>query len=129
MTRSRLHIVLMIYQSMKCDTAVYKHNTNITVGVPNFPYRLVTCGNRECNADDFGAIYNNVEFYRIMCGKLFSYTVVRGRDSSARISMGARFFAPVQTDPGAQAACCTMGTVSLPGVEISWSVTLTPHPF
>ena len=35
-----------------------------------------------------------------------------------RIPMGARFFAPVQTDPGAHPASYTMGYwVSFPGVE------------
>ena len=41
---------------------------------------------------------------------------------------GARFSAPVQTDPGAHPASCTMGTWSFPGVKSSWDVTLTPHP-
>jgi len=30
---------------------------------------------------------------------------------------GARFFAPVQTSPGAHPASCIMGTGSLPGVK------------
>jgi hypothetical protein len=41
---------------------------------------------------------------------------------------GARFSAPVQTDPGAHPASCTMGTGSLTGVESGRGVTLTPHP-
>ena len=41
--------------------------------------------------------------------------------------MGARFFAPVQTGPGAHSSYCTMGTGSFPGVKIGRSVTLTPH--
>ena len=53
-----------------------------------------------------------------------------GRDSSVRIAtcygldgpgdripVGARFSAPVQTDPGAHPASCTMGTGSFPGVK------------
>jgi hypothetical protein len=33
--------------------------------------------------------------------------------SDTRIPMGARFSSPVQTDPGAHSASCTMGTGSL----------------
>ena len=42
--------------------------------------------------------------------------------------MGARFSAPVQTDPGAHPASCTMGSGSFPGVKSGRGVTLTPHP-
>jgi len=45
-----------------------------------------------------------------------------------RIPVGARFSAPVQTDPGAHPATCTMGTGSFPGVKSGRVVTLTPHP-
>jgi len=41
---------------------------------------------------------------------------------------GARFFAPVQTGPGAHPATCTMGTGSFPGIKSGRGVTLTPHP-
>jgi hypothetical protein len=34
-----------------------------------------------------------------------------------KIPEGARFFAHVQTGPGAQPASCTMGTGSFPGVK------------
>jgi len=40
---------------------------------------------------------------------------------------GARFYAPVQTGPGAHPASCTMGTVSFPGVKGGRGVTLTSH--
>jgi hypothetical protein len=40
----------------------------------------------------------------------------------------AKFYAPVQTGPGAHLASFTMGTGSFPGVESGRSVTLTPHP-
>ena len=40
---------------------------------------------------------------------------------------GARFSAPVQTDPGTHQASCTMGTGCFPGVKSGQSVTLTPH--
>jgi len=45
-----------------------------------------------------------------------------------RIPMGARFSAPVQTDPEAHPASCKMGTVSFPGVSCGRRVTLTPSP-
>jgi hypothetical protein len=48
--------------------------------------------------------------------------------SGDRIPVGMRFTAPVQTGPGAHPASCTMGTVSFPGVESGWGVTLSPHP-
>jgi len=41
---------------------------------------------------------------------------------------GARFSAPVQTNPGAHPASCTMGTGSFPGVKSGRGVTLTLHP-
>jgi hypothetical protein len=44
-----------------------------------------------------------------------------------KIPVGARFFAPVQTGPGAHPASCTRGTRSFPGVESGRGVTLTPH--
>ena len=40
---------------------------------------------------------------------------------------GARFFAPVQTGPGAQPPSCAMGTGSFPGVNSGRGMTLTPH--
>jgi hypothetical protein len=49
--------------------------------------------------------------------------------SGDRISVGARFSAPVQNGPGAHPASCTIGTGSCPGVESGRGVTLTPHPF
>jgi len=42
--------------------------------------------------------------------------------------VGARFYAHVQTGPGAHPAPFTMGTESFPGVNSSRGVTLTPHP-
>ena len=43
--------------------------------------------------------------------------------------MGARFSAPVQTDPGTYPAFSTMGTGSFPRVKSGRGVTLSPHPF
>jgi hypothetical protein len=45
-----------------------------------------------------------------------------------KIPAGARFFAPVQTGPGAHPVSCTIGTGSFPGVESGRGLTLTPHP-
>jgi hypothetical protein len=45
------------------------------------------------------------------------YTTLRAGRSVDRIPVGARFSAPVQTDPGAYPASCTMGTGSFPGVK------------
>jgi hypothetical protein len=42
--------------------------------------------------------------------------------------VGARFYAPVQTGPGAHPASCTMATGAFPGVESGRGVTLTPLP-
>jgi len=38
------------------------------------------------------------------------------------------FYAPVQTDPGAHPASCTIGTGAFPGGKSGRGVTLTPHP-
>jgi hypothetical protein len=73
-------------------------------------------------------------FYNLYCilmrtGKLSRYSDwLRDGQSGDRILMWARFFAPVQTGPGAHLASCTMGDRSLPGVESGRGVTLTPHP-
>jgi len=45
-----------------------------------------------------------------------------------KIPVRARFYAPVQTGPGAHPASCTVGTRSFPGVKSGRGVTLTPHP-
>jgi len=45
-----------------------------------------------------------------------------------RIPVGAKFFAPVLTGPGAHPASCTMGTGSFPGVKSGRGVTLTTYP-
>ena len=44
-------------------------------------------------------------------------------------SRWGRDFPPVQTDPGAYPASCTMGTGSFPGVKCGRGVLLTTHPF
>jgi hypothetical protein len=52
---------------------------------------------------------------------------LRAGRSGDRIPVGARFSAPIQTDPGTHPASCTMGTGSFPGVKSGRGVTLTPH--
>jgi hypothetical protein len=44
-------------------------------------------------------------------------TELRAGRSGDRIPVGAIFFAPVQTGPGAHPASCTMGTGSFPGLK------------
>jgi len=53
---------------------------------------------------------------------------LRAGRSGDRISVGARFSAPVQTGHGAYPASCTMGTGFFPGVKSGRGVTLTPQP-
>jgi len=74
-----------------------------------------------------------------VCVYVYIYMGV-DRDSSVGIATGygldgpgietrwPRFSAPVQTDPGAHPASCTMGTGSFPEVKSGRGVTLTPHP-
>jgi len=54
---------------------------------------------------------------------------LRAGVSGDRISVGARFPAPVQTGPEAHPASCTMSTGSFPGVKSGRGVMLNPHPF
>jgi hypothetical protein len=53
---------------------------------------------------------------------------IRTNEAKKKIPVGTRFYAAVQTGPGAHPAPCTMGTGSFPGVESGRGVTLTPHP-
>jgi hypothetical protein len=52
---------------------------------------------------------------------------VRWERSKDQIPVEARFFAPVQTGPGAHIASCKMGIGFYPGVKSGRGVTLTPH--
>jgi hypothetical protein len=56
-------------------------------------------------------------------------TELQAERSGDRIPVGASFFAPVQTGPGAHRGSCTLGTGYIPGVKNGRGVTLTPHPF
>jgi hypothetical protein len=53
---------------------------------------------------------------------------LRAWRSGDRIPVGARFSAPVQTDPESHTASCKMGNGSFPGASCGRDVTLTPHP-
>jgi hypothetical protein len=55
-------------------------------------------------------------------------TEPRAGRSGDRIPLGARFSAPVQSEPEAQPASCTMVKGYFPGLENGQGVTLTPHP-
>jgi hypothetical protein len=70
----------------------------------------------------------HVNKYGLHINAKYSDWLLAGR-SGDRIPVGARFSAPVQTDPGAHPASCTMGTGSFPGVKNGRGVTLTVHPF
>jgi hypothetical protein len=52
---------------------------------------------------------------------------LRAERSGHRIPVGVRFFAPVQTGPGAHPASYTMGTWSFP--ELKWPALGVDHPF
>ena len=83
-------------------------------------------------------------FTEIFRGFIYTFQarswIVRGPRSSVGIAtdygldgQGIEFrwgrnFPPVQTDPGAHPASCTMGTASFPGVKCGRGVTLTTHP-
>jgi len=56
------------------------------------------------------------------------FDCLRAGRSGDRIPVGAWFSAPVQTEPEAHPASCTMGTGSFPGVRCGRGVILTPHP-
>jgi hypothetical protein len=78
-----------------------------------------------------GFITNNPPLYCLTVGwvALSGYSDwLRAGRSGDRIPVGARFFAHVQTGPGAHSATCIMGTRSFPGVESGQGVTLRP-PF
>ena len=66
-----------------------------------------------------------------LCGPGSSVCIVTGYGLDGpgiESRWGARFYAPVQTGPGAYPASCTMGTGSFPGIKSGRGVTLTPHP-
>ena len=76
-------------------------------------------------------IYNRIMYIYIYIGpgSVVGIATAYGVDVPGIESwLEARFYAPVQTDPEAHPASCTMGTGSFPGVRCCRCVTLTPHP-
>ena len=61
-------------------------------------------------------------------GSLVGIATDYGLDGSGIESRWGRDFPPVQTNPGAHTACCTMGTESFLGVKYGRGVTMTTHP-
>jgi len=62
-------------------------------------------------------LFRNVGAHNLNCvGRDSSVGIATGR-SGDRVPVGARFFTPVQTSPGAQPASCTMGNGSFPEVK------------
>jgi hypothetical protein len=60
------------------------------------------------------SIVKTLEFLAITCT---TFDWLRAGRSGDRIPAGARFFAHVQTGPGAHPTSCTMGTGSFPEVK------------
>jgi hypothetical protein len=111
--------------SFQCQ---FGHHTSVTLGDEIEPRSTQSGDSLNC-AGPFEAL------------DMYEVTGASGRGSSVGIATGyrldgpefesrwgARFSAPVQTDPGADTASCTMGTGSFPGVKSGRGVTLTPHP-
>ena len=74
---------------------------------------------------------NLSEPFLVYCGPGSSVSIANGYGLDGpgiECWCGARFSSPVQTDPGAHPASCTMGTGSFPGVKSDRGVMLTPHP-
>jgi len=92
---------------------------------PNFQGTEITCKRKFTLLDDYLQVCN------ICCGPGSVVGIVTGYGVDGpgiESRWGARFFAPVQTGPGAHPAFCTVGTGSFLGVKSGWDVTLTPHP-
>jgi hypothetical protein len=63
-----------------------------------------------------------MKYFNNVCGPVSSVGIVTDYgldDPGLESSWGARFFAQVQTGPGAHPASCTMDTGSFPGVKRS----------
>ena len=74
--------------------------------------------------------YNLRDLYLVLLARWLSRyrDWIRAGRSWDRISVGARFSAPVQTGPGAHPTSCTIGTGSFPVLKSGRGVGLTTHP-
>jgi hypothetical protein len=75
----------------------------------------------------FGLYYISIVFY-LWAGSSVGIATDYGLDGAGIESRWGRDFPPVQTDPGAHPASCTMGTGSFPRVKSDRGVLLTAHP-
>ena len=76
-------------------------------------------------------IYLKISSHFVGCGSGSSVGITTGYGLDGpgiESRWGSKFSAPVQTGPGVNPACCTMGTGSFPGVKSGRGVMLTPHP-
>jgi hypothetical protein len=87
-------------------------------------YRVKFIGRREQSAVNNSVPHN----YGSLILRLSGVTVGHTRVLQDRIPVRARFFAPVQTSPGAHTASFTMDTWSFPGVNSGRGMKLTLHP-
>jgi hypothetical protein len=67
-------------------------------------------------------VFSRIKYYTLICGPGSSIGTATdygldGPGIEKKIPVGARFFAHVQTGPGAHPASCTMGNGSFPGVK------------
>jgi hypothetical protein len=102
------------------------HNTNTNIALMTehqTPYRMTQAvydrhASHQCSFtfENFQILYENLCFWITLVTIYYSDWLRAGR-SGDRIPVGARFFAHVQTGPGAHLASCTMGTGTFPGVK------------
>ena len=111
-------------QSLKLQNTSSKHNSDTFLTQPwdiKFENRITKT---------YTSI-NLHQFHADICGPGSSVGIATGYGLDGpgiESRWGARFFAPVQTGPGAHTASCTMSTGSFPGVKSGRDVTLKPHP-
>ena len=91
---------------------------------------LAEIGHRQVMQNTFLMFIFGILYYLCGPGSVVGIATGYGLDGPGIESRwGARFFAPVQTGPGAHPASCTMGTGSSLGLKSGRGVKLAPHPF